>query len=137
MQMKALIVDDDPVNRKLLKAILKKEGYIPFEVENGEAAIVAFNRERPDIILMDIMMPGISGLETTRMLKDDPATADIPIIVTSGYGMRGDEEELRASGCDGFIAKPCLPPDLVARVLEFLRPKSRAAKTAPKVRARS
>ncbi len=60
----------------------------------------------PDLIIMDVMMPGISGLEVTRKLKDDPATADIPIIVTSGYGLRGDEEELRASGCDGFIAKP-------------------------------
>jgi two-component system cell cycle response regulator DivK len=89
-----LIVEDNPLNMKLFSAMVASQGY-------GVA-----HREYPDLIIMDIMMPGISGLEATRLLKDDPKTADIPVIVTSGYGMRGDEEELRASGCDGFIAKP-------------------------------
>jgi two-component system, cell cycle response regulator DivK len=102
----ALIVEDNPLNMKLFSAMVTSQGYGVLQATDGRQGLDVAHREYPDLIIMDIMMPGISGLEATRLLKDDPTTADIPIIVTSGHGMRGDEEELRASGCDGFIAKP-------------------------------
>lgn len=106
MQMKALIVDDDPVNRKLLKAILKKEGYIPLEVENGAEAIAAFESERPDIILMDIMMPIMNGYDAARKIKKASGDRFVPIIFLTAVT---DEEALSRcveSGGDDFLTKP-------------------------------
>jgi two-component system cell cycle response regulator DivK len=101
-----LVVEDNPLNMKLFSAMIASQGYGVLQAPDGARGLEMARRDYPDLIVMDVMMPGISGLDVTRMLKDDPETADIPIIVTSGYGLRGDEEELCASGCDGFIAKP-------------------------------
>jgi two-component system cell cycle response regulator DivK len=101
-----LIVEDNVLNMKLFSAMVAAQGYGVLQASDGTRGLDMAHREDPDLIIMDVKMPGISGLEATRILKDDPDTRDIPIIVTSGYGMHGDDAEVRASGCDGFIAKP-------------------------------
>lgn len=101
-----LIVEDNPLNMKLFSAMVAAQGYGVLQATDGFRGLDMAHREYPDLIIMDVKMPGLSGLEATRILKDDPDTRDIPIIVTSGYGMSDDDEEIRASGCDGFIAKP-------------------------------
>jgi two-component system cell cycle response regulator DivK len=111
-----LIVEDNPLNMKLFSAMVASQGYGVLQASDGARGIDLAHSEAPDLIIMDVMMPGISGLEATRLLKDDPETADIPILVTSGFGMRGDEAELRASGCDGLIAKPIGVSEFLASV---------------------
>ncbi len=101
-----LIIEDNPLNRKLFSAMVAAQGYGVLQAADGLSGIDLAHRECPDLIIMDILMPGISGLEATRRLKNDPETKDIPIIVTSGYVSPEDDEELRACGCDAFIAKP-------------------------------
>lgn len=127
-----LIVEDNPLNMKLFSAMVAAQGYGVLQATDGLAGLDMAHRDYPDLIIMDIMMPGISGLEAARKLKDDPDTRDIPIIVTSGYGLRGDEEELRASGCDGFIAKPIGVSDFM-ELVEQLMP---AAERQPRLMRR-
>jgi CheY-like chemotaxis protein len=101
-----LIVDDNPVNMKLIRVLLAGEGYEVSTALDANEALAALKADRPDLILMDIQLPGIDGLELTRRLKSNPATQDIKIIGLTAYAMKGDEERIRAAGCDGYIPKP-------------------------------
>src|SRR5687767_6983035 len=101
-----LIVDDNPVNLKLIRILLAGEGYDICTASDAEGALRVLQDSRPRMILMDIQLPGIDGLELTRRLKADPATRDIRILGLTAYAMRGDEERILAAGCDGYIAKP-------------------------------
>jgi two-component system, cell cycle response regulator DivK len=103
---KILIVDDNLLNLKLVRVLLRTEGYDVRTCTDAEEALAALQEYRPVVILMDIQLPGIDGLELTRRLKADPATRDITIIALTAYAMKGDEEKARAAGCDGYLTKP-------------------------------
>jgi len=101
-----LIVDDNPVNLKLAYLLLVGEGYNVRTATDAEEALKVLQEFSPRLILMDIQLPGMDGLELTRRLKADPATQDITILGLTAYAMKGDEEKILAAGCDGYVAKP-------------------------------
>jgi CheY-like chemotaxis protein len=101
-----LIVDDNPVNLKLAKVLLLKEGYEVKTAGDAEEALKTLETYKPRLILMDIQLPGMDGLELTRRLKASPETKNILILALTAYAMKGDEEKARAAGCDGYITKP-------------------------------
>jgi CheY-like chemotaxis protein len=117
-----LIVDDNPVNLKLIRILLAGEGYDVHTATDAEDALRVLQDLRPQMILMDIQLPGIDGLELTRRLKADPATRDITILGLTAYAMKGDEQKILAAGCDGYIAKPIdtrTLPAVIQRYLEY------------------
>ena len=116
-----LLVEDNPHNRKIFSGMLAHHGFIVREAETGELALSSVAEQRPDIILMDLSIPGIDGWECTRRLKADPATNAIPIIALTAHAMRGDEERARAAGCDGYLSKPISPKKVVEEVRTFLK----------------
>ena len=99
-----LIIEDDPLSMKMFNAMIAAQGYHVLQATDGARGLELAHQEHPDLIVTDVQMPGISGLEVSRLLKADEDTRDIPIIVTTAVSL--DEEEVRASGCDGFMAKP-------------------------------
>jgi CheY-like chemotaxis protein len=101
-----LIVDDNLVNMKLIRVLLVGEGYDVRTAADAQQALTILAERHPHLILMDIQLPGIDGLELTRRLKSDPATEDILILGLTAYAMKGDEERILAAGCDGYIPKP-------------------------------
>lgn len=101
-----LIIDDNPANLKLARLLLGGEGHDARTATDAEQAIRLLETFHPRLILMDIQLPGMDGLELTRRLKADPRTRHILIIALTAYAMRGDEERARAAGCDGYVAKP-------------------------------
>lgn len=103
-----LIVEDNELNMRLLNDVLEAHGYAILKAGTGEEAIDLAQRERPDVILMDIQLPDISGLEATRRLKEDPATQGIPVIAVTAFAMSGDEKKIRDSGCDAYVPKPIM-----------------------------
>ncbi|HLT19449.1 MAG TPA: response regulator [Thermomicrobiales bacterium] len=124
-----LIVEDQPANMLLARAALQRGGYQTLEAADADEARACLEETRPDLILMDIGLPGQDGLSLTRELKDAPETADIPIVVLTAHAMRADEERARAAGCDGYLAKPFSPRELVAKVAELLE--TAAARRSP------
>jgi CheY-like chemotaxis protein len=101
-----LIVDDNPANLKLARILLKSCGYDARTAPDAEQALKGLETFKPRLILMDIQLPGMDGLQLTRLLKGTPATSDIIIIALTAFAMKGDEERARAAGCDGYISKP-------------------------------
>jgi two-component system cell cycle response regulator DivK len=101
-----LIVEDEPRNLKLLRDLLQRFGYEILEALDGEEGVKLAGEKMPDLILMDIMMPKMDGLEATRIIKADTKTKHIPIIALTSYAMKGDREKTVEAGCDGYIAKP-------------------------------
>ena len=101
-----LIVDDNPVNMKLIRILLTGEGYDVRIAADAKEALEVLTEVHPSLILMDIQLPGIDGLELTRRLKAEPTTRDITIVGLTAYAMKGDEERILAAGCDGYLAKP-------------------------------
>src|SRR6185295_11829785 len=99
--------------------MLTHHGFRVREAETGELALASVAEERPDVILMDLSIPGIDGWECTRRLKSDPKTMAIPIIALTAHAMRGDEERARAAGCDGYLSKPISPKKVVEEVRAF------------------
>ncbi len=120
-----LIVEDDPLSMKVVSAIIAAQGYHVLQAMDGARGFELARREHPDLIITDVQMPGISGLEVSRRLKADEATRDIPIIVTTAYLL--DEKEIRASGCDGFMAKPITISEFL-ELLETIMRMPRAAR---------
>ncbi|HEX3479115.1 MAG TPA: response regulator [Kofleriaceae bacterium] len=115
-----LIVDDNATNLKLVAYLMKANGYTVDTALDAELAIVAIRHNHPDVILMDIQLPGIDGLELTRRLKADPATRDIVIVAVTAYAMKGDQAKALAAGCDDYITKPIdtrALPETIARHL--------------------
>ena len=115
-----LVVEDQEDNRQILRDLLGNAGYELSEAENGQEALSAITRRRPDLILMDIQLPVMDGYEATRRIKSDPATTSIPIIVVTSYALSGDEGKARSAGCDAYVTKPYSPRQLLAKVKEFL-----------------
>ena len=116
-----LIVDDEASNRELMEAILTDEGYLVAQAENGLGALAQATAAPPDLILLDLMMPGMSGFEVCQRLKQDPVTAGVPVIVVTALGQIKDKEAALASGADDFVTKPARAEDLRARVSAMLR----------------
>ena len=101
-----LLVEDNPVNRRLAVFLLRSQGYEVREATTALEALEMLEKERPDLIVMDIQLPGMDGLEATRKIKAQPATTDIPIIAVTSYAMNGDREKAMAAGCAGYVTKP-------------------------------
>ncbi len=118
-----LVAEDDPRNRKLFRAILSKRGYDLIEAENGQEAVNLARKRKPDLILMDIQMPVMDGIEAMKTLKGDDDTAIIPIWALTSLGMPGDEERIRNAGCDEYIMKPIDVPSFTTRIDEHFASK--------------
>jgi two-component system cell cycle response regulator DivK len=101
-----LVIEDNPANMTLAMFLLQSAGHTVLAAADAEAGLTIAWREQPDLILMDIQLPGMDGLEATTLLKLDDATRAIPVIALTALAMKGDEERIRAAGCDGYIAKP-------------------------------
>jgi len=115
-----LAVEDQEDNMQILRDLLTSTGYELIEAENGEEALAALEKQRPDLILMDIQIPIIDGYEVTRRIKANPALRSIPIIAVTSHALGEGEEKARAAGCDDFVAKPYSPRQLLAKIREFL-----------------
>jgi two-component system, cell cycle response regulator DivK len=111
---KVLIVEDNPANMTLAIFLLETAGHSVINATDAEAGLKLARDEQPQLILMDIQLPGMDGLEATRLLKQDDATRGIPVIALTALVMRGDEERIRAAGCDGYIAKPLAYKEFLA-----------------------
>ena len=119
--MKILIVEDVEYNRDLLVQLLEEE-YEVVTAADGAAGIEAAARERPDLILMDLSLPGVDGWEATRRLKAEPETEAIPVIALTAHAMQGDEERARACGCDDYLTKPIDEDQLFGKLARLLGP---------------
>lgn len=115
-----LLVEDNLANLKLATLLLEKAGYTVLTAADGEAGVRLAGKHLPDLVLMDIQMPGIDGLEATRRLRTDPATSGLRIVALTALAMKGDEERIRAAGCDGYIAKPFRPAEFLEKVAAAL-----------------
>ena len=115
-----LIVDDNAVNLKLVRVLLAKEGYETRTASDANEAITVLETFKPRLILMDLQLPGMDGLQLTRQLKADPRTKDILIVALTAYAMKGDEEKSRDAGCDGYITKPIDTRTMPATLRGFL-----------------
>jgi two-component system cell cycle response regulator DivK len=115
-----LIVEDEPKNLKLLRDLLQRFGYEILEAPDGEQGVKITMEKIPDLILMDIMMPKMDGLEATRIIKADNKTKHIPVIALTSYAMKGDREKTLEAGCDGYIAKPIDIQEVLKTIEHFL-----------------
>lgn len=119
-----LLVEDNPMNRRVAEFLLKSQGYIVYEARDGQEALELVKAHLPDLILMDLQLPGLDGFTTTRIIKQDATTKGIPVVALTAYAMRGDAERAMEAGCDGYITKPIDPdefPEIVARYLKNRR----------------
>lgn len=106
MAKKILIVEDNELNMKLFNDLLESKGYEVIQTRNGMDALDLASQHKPDLILMDIQLPEVSGLDVTRWIKEDEALARIPVIAVTAFAMKGDEERIRQGGCEAYISKP-------------------------------
>ena len=113
---KILIIEDNPANMTLTEYLMTFVGHTVISATDAEAGLTMARAEQPDLILMDIQLPGMDGLEATGLLKRDEATCAIPVIALTALAMKGDEERIRAAGCDGYIAKPMRYKEVLAAV---------------------
>jgi two-component system, cell cycle response regulator DivK len=115
-----LYVEDNEYNRKIVRQLLSRTSYRLREAPDGEAALGMVAQELPDLILMDVQLPNMSGLDVTRALRADPATADVPIIVVTSFALSGDDHRAMEAGATAYIAKPYSPRELLALIQKFL-----------------
>jgi two-component system cell cycle response regulator DivK len=111
-----LVVEDNPANMTLAKFLLESAGHVVLCAVDAEAGLTRAREEQPNLILMDIQLPGMDGLEATAILKRDDVTSAIPVIALTALAMKGDEERIRAAGCDGYIAKPLAYREFLATI---------------------
>jgi two-component system cell cycle response regulator DivK len=116
-----LVVEDNPANMTLATFLLKSAGYAVLSATDAEAGLALARAEQPDLVLMDIQLPGMDGLQACAILKKDTTTRDIPVIALTALAMKGDEERIRAAGCDGYIAKPLAYREFLATVAARLQ----------------
>ena len=119
-QQTILYVEDNEYNRKLVRQLLSRTSYRLIEAVDGETGLAVARNELPNLILMDVQLPKISGLDATRALKADARTSHIPIIVITSFALSGDREKATAAGATGYIAKPYSPRELLALVRQYL-----------------
>ena len=111
-----LYIEDNETNRKIVRHLLRRTSYRLIEAHDGEAGVAAAIEERPDLILMDIQLPKISGLDATRRLRADPATADTPIVAITSFALSGDEQRAKEAGATAYLAKPYSPMALLGLI---------------------
>jgi len=115
-----LYVEDNEMNRKIVRQLLKKTTYQLVEAHDGEAGVAKALEIRPDLVLMDVQLPKLSGIDATRQLRAAPETAATPILVITSFALSGDEEKAKAAGATGYLAKPYSPFDLLDRIRKIL-----------------
>ena len=115
-----LIVEDNELNMKLFNDLLESSGYRTLQTGDGSRVLDIAREDRPDLILMDIQLPEISGLEVTKLLKADESLRDIPVIAVTAFAMKGDEERIRAGGCEEYISKPISVSDFLETIGSYL-----------------
>ena len=120
MSKRILIIEDQEDNRAILRDVLSTAGYELIEAADGGEGVELAQKERPDLILMDIQLPVLDGYEATRRIKANPELKAIPIIAVTSYALSGDEAKARAAGCDGYVTKPFSPRHLLSKVREYL-----------------
>jgi two-component system, cell cycle response regulator DivK len=118
---KVLVIEDNEKNRYLISFILKGAGYEVIEASTGEEGVSLAERTKPDLVLMDIQLPGIDGYEATRQIRASSANGKIPIIALTSYAMTGDRERALAAGCTGYVEKPINPDTIMDEIQKYLR----------------
>ena len=117
-----LIVEDNELNMKLFNDLLAAHGYKTIQTRNGFEALELARKHRPDLILMDIQLPEVSGLEVTKWLKDDDELCRIPVVAVTAFAMKGDEERIRSGGCEAYVSKPISVMTFLETVRKFIGP---------------
>ncbi len=120
MSKRILVVEDQPDSRQIIRDMLVGTDYEITEAENGEAALAAIAKQRPDLILMDIQLPIMDGYTATNQIKADPALQSIPIIAVTSYALAGEEKKARAAGCDDYVTKPFSARQLLAKIRQYM-----------------
>jgi two-component system, cell cycle response regulator DivK len=115
-----LVIEDHEDNRRIVRDLLTPSGYELIEAVTGEEGVAMAETHRPDLILMDIQLPGLDGYEATRRIKANPALRPIPIIAVTSYALSGDDVKAREAGCDAYVTKPFSPRALLAKIREYL-----------------
>jgi two-component system cell cycle response regulator DivK len=115
-----LVVEDQEDNRRIMRDLLTSAGYEVIEAVTGEEGVAAAETHRPDLILMDIQLPGLDGYEATRQIKANPDLEHIPIIVVTSYALSGDDVKAFEAGCNAYVSKPFSPRELLAKIREYL-----------------
>jgi two-component system cell cycle response regulator DivK len=115
-----LYIEDNDYNRKIVRQLLSRTAYRLLEAKDGEEGVAAALREAPDLILMDVQLPKLSGLDATRELRANPKTAEIPIVVVTSFALSGDDTRAMAAGATAYLAKPYSPRDLLALIRKLL-----------------
>ena len=122
MAKKVLIVEDNELNMKLFHDLLDAQGYETLETREGLQALALARQHHPDLILMDIQLPEISGLEVTKWLKEDDELSHIPVVAVTAFAMKGDEERILQGGCEGYISKPISVPHFLETIARYIGP---------------
>ncbi len=119
-QKRILLVEDNEFNRKIVRDLLSRQPYDLLEAQDGEAGVEAARRELPDLIIMDVQLPKLSGLDATRRIRAEPATAKIPIIVVTSFALSGDDKKAMDAGASAYLAKPYSPRQLLDAIRKML-----------------
>ena len=120
MSKRILVVEDTEDNRQIIRDLLSSVGYELIEATDGAEGVALAQSQHPDLILMDIQLPEMDGYEATRRIRAIPELARVPIVAVTSYALSGDEAKTREAGCDGYVAKPFSPRQLLAKIREFL-----------------
>jgi two-component system, cell cycle response regulator DivK len=120
MSKRILVIEDHGENRRILRLLLTSAGYEVIEASTGEDGVALAETARPDLIVMDIDLPGVDGYEATRRIKANPALKRIPIVVVTSYALSGDDVKAFEAGCDAYVTKPFVPRQLLAKIREYL-----------------
>ena len=120
MPKKVLIVEDNELNMKLFNDLLEAHGYETLQTKDGFKALEMAREHTPDLILMDIQLPEVSGLEVTKWLKEDDSLQTIPVVAVTAFAMKGDEERIRQGGCEAYLSKPITVSTFIETVRQFL-----------------
>ena len=120
MSKRILVVEDQPDNRQIIRDMLAGTGYEITEAEDGEQALVAVAKQRPQLILMSAQLPTMDGYEVARQIKADPPLRSIPIIAVTSHALNGEEKTARAAGCDDYVPEPYSPRQLLAKIRQYL-----------------
>ncbi|KVK65878.1 chemotaxis protein CheY [Agrobacterium sp. C13] len=120
MPKQVMIVEDNELNMKLFRDLIEASGYTTIQTRNGMEALDLARKHRPDLILMDIQLPEVSGLEVTKWLKEDDELHVIPVIAVTAFAMKGDEERIRQGGCEAYVSKPISVPKFIEVIKTYL-----------------